>query len=145
MLRVATARMAPSRWPSTSGPCKAWAIVQFWTTCSKNTGLSGTTPLGWRAFSLRSSCPPRPAGTASPCETFLLPADHIPLHLSLILLRLGTSMKVHIHRAPPEPWPAKRGRIRHRWLLPLWGIEWALEWVAFALSRWTFLAVLEYL
>jgi Pentapeptide repeats (8 copies) len=30
-------------------------------------------------------------------------------------------------------------------MTPFWGIEWVMEWVAFALSRWTFLDVLEYL
>jgi hypothetical protein len=29
--------------------------------------------------------------------------------------------------------------------MPFWGIEWALDWAAFVLSRWTFLDVLEYL
>jgi uncharacterized protein YjbI with pentapeptide repeats len=54
-------------------------------------------------------------------------------------------MKVRIHRERPEPWPVKKQGIRHRWLLPFWAIEWAFEWLAFALSRWTFLDVLEYL
>jgi uncharacterized protein YjbI with pentapeptide repeats len=31
------------------------------------------------------------------------------------------------------------------WTLPFWAFEWALEWIAFVLSRWTFLDVLEYL
>ena len=29
--------------------------------------------------------------------------------------------------------------------MPFWGIEWALDWAAFVLSRWTLLDVLEYL
>ena len=29
--------------------------------------------------------------------------------------------------------------------MPFWAVEWVLEWIAFALSRWTFLDVLEYL
>src|SRR5580693_1018243 len=54
-------------------------------------------------------------------------------------------MKVRIHRERPDPWSVLRERIKHRWTTPFWGIEWVMEWVAFALSRWTFLDVLEYL
>jgi hypothetical protein len=35
--------------------------------------------------------------------------------------------------------------LKHRWLLPLRAFEWLWEWVAYALSRWSFLEVLEYL
>ena len=35
--------------------------------------------------------------------------------------------------------------VSHRWMLPLRRLEWIFEWVAFALSRWSFLEVLEYL
>lgn len=31
------------------------------------------------------------------------------------------------------------------WLRPLRRIEWTFEWLAYALSRWSFLEVLEYL
>src|SRR6202161_4080659 len=54
-------------------------------------------------------------------------------------------MKVRIHREKPDPWPIRRQRIKHSWTTPFWGLEWILEWVAFVLSRWTFLDVLEYL
>ena len=53
-------------------------------------------------------------------------------------------MKVRIHREKPEPWEIKK-RDRRRWLLPFWAVDWGLEWCAYALSRWTFLDVLEYL
>jgi hypothetical protein len=33
----------------------------------------------------------------------------------------------------------------HPWLLPLAALEWPFEWCAYVLSRWSFLAVLEYL
>lgn len=33
----------------------------------------------------------------------------------------------------------------HSWLVPIRRIEWAFEWAAYALSRWSFLEVLEYL
>jgi hypothetical protein len=54
-------------------------------------------------------------------------------------------MRVRIRRERPDPWPVRRERIKHPWTTLFWGIEWALDWVAFALSRWTFLDVLEYL
>jgi hypothetical protein len=54
-------------------------------------------------------------------------------------------MKVRIHRERPDPWPVRKQRIKHAWTTPFWSFEWILEWVAFALSRWTFLDVLEYL
>jgi Pentapeptide repeats (8 copies) len=54
-------------------------------------------------------------------------------------------MKIRIHRERPDPWPVRRERIKHVWTTPFWAFEWIFEWVAFALSRWTFLDVLEYL
>jgi Pentapeptide repeats (8 copies) len=54
-------------------------------------------------------------------------------------------MRVRIQRERPDPWPILRERIKHRWATPFWGIEWALDWVAYVLSRWKFLDVLEYL
>jgi len=45
----------------------------------------------------------------------------------------------------PESWTTIRSGLRHRWLLPLRAFEWLWEWVAYALSRWSFLEVLEYL
>jgi len=54
-------------------------------------------------------------------------------------------MKVRIHREKPEPWEIKKQGIRRHWLLPFGAVEWGLQWCAFALSRWTFLDVLEYL
>lgn len=38
-----------------------------------------------------------------------------------------------------------RSEVGHSWLLPLRRIEWIFEWIAYALSRWSFLEVLEYL
>ena len=54
-------------------------------------------------------------------------------------------MRIRVQRERPEPWPIRRERINHRWTTPFWSIEWALDWVAYVLSRWTFLDVLEYL
>jgi uncharacterized protein YjbI with pentapeptide repeats len=54
-------------------------------------------------------------------------------------------MKVRINRERPDPWSIRRQYIKHAWTSPFWAIEWVFEWVAFALSRWSFLDVLEYL
>jgi hypothetical protein len=45
----------------------------------------------------------------------------------------------------PAAWKTIRSDFKHPWLLPLRRIEWILEWTAYALSRWSFLEVLEYL
>ena len=49
-----------------------------------------------------------------------------------------------ISRRPPE-WHVVRQAMSHSWLVPIRRIEWAFEWAAYALSRWSFLEVLEYL
>lgn len=54
-------------------------------------------------------------------------------------------MRVRIQRERPDPWAVRRQHIKHAWTLPFWAIEWVFDWVAYALSRWTFLDVLEYL
>ncbi len=54
-------------------------------------------------------------------------------------------MILHAPRKRPEPWQTQRDGLRHSWLVPLLAIEWVFEWTAFALSRWSFLEVLEYL
>src|SRR5271165_1655314 len=54
-------------------------------------------------------------------------------------------MILHTQRTRPEPWQTQRARLRHSWLVPLLATEWVFDWIAFVLSRWSFLAVLEYL
>jgi hypothetical protein len=54
-------------------------------------------------------------------------------------------MQVRVHRKRPEPWSERRQRLKHRWTIPLWAFEWFWEWVAYVLSNWSFLEVLEYL
>src|SRR5215471_16567920 len=49
-----------------------------------------------------------------------------------------------ISRRPAE-WNVIEREVKHRWMLPVRRLEWIFEWVAFALSRWSFLEVLEYL
>ncbi len=45
----------------------------------------------------------------------------------------------------PIGWKMLRAGLKHQWLLPFRAFEWLWEWVAYALSRWSFLEVLEYL
>ena len=54
-------------------------------------------------------------------------------------------MIIHQPRPRPSPWSERRAHTRHRWLLPLIALDWSWEWLAFLLSNWSFLEVLEYL
>jgi Pentapeptide repeats (9 copies) len=54
-------------------------------------------------------------------------------------------MQVRVHRKRPEPWSERRQRLKRKWTVPLWAFEWFWEWVAYVLSNWSFLEVLEYL
>lgn len=48
-------------------------------------------------------------------------------------------------RERPPSWPVRRREVAHNWLVPFVAFEWVWEWVAYVLSRWSFLEVLEYL
>ena len=54
-------------------------------------------------------------------------------------------MILHQPRERPKSWRVRRNSLRYSWLAPLLVIEWGCEWLAFLLSRWSFLEVLEYL
>lgn len=54
-------------------------------------------------------------------------------------------MKIHVRKEKPVVWAEYKTRAKHIWLLPFIGLEWFWEWLAFALSNWTFLEVLDYL
>jgi len=54
-------------------------------------------------------------------------------------------MRLRIHRRRPEPWGVRKQKLSTRWLMPWWAFEWFWEWIAYALSNWSFLEVLEYL
>jgi len=45
----------------------------------------------------------------------------------------------------PDTWEALMSGVKHRWIIPFRAFEWLWEWVAYGLSRWSFLEVLEYL
>jgi len=54
-------------------------------------------------------------------------------------------MILHSARNRPEPWGLWRSKVRNSWLLPFLSIDWCFDWLAYVLSRWSFLEVLEYL
>jgi len=61
------------------------------------------------------------------------------------IMRVGACMIVHERRGRPAPWDERKRAATYRWMLPFTALEWTWEWIAFALSNWTFLEVLEHL
>ena len=53
-------------------------------------------------------------------------------------------MAVLKRRTRPEPWPRQRAQAKYVWLLPVFALEWGWCWLAYLLSGWAFLEVLEY-
>lgn len=51
----------------------------------------------------------------------------------------------HKRARRPEQWAVLKSGLKHRWLVPFRAFEWFWEWVAYGLSRWSFLEALEYL
>lgn len=54
-------------------------------------------------------------------------------------------MITHRMARRPEPWAVLKSGLKHGWAVPFRAFEWLWEWVAYGLSRWSFLEVLEYL
>lgn len=54
-------------------------------------------------------------------------------------------MIVHSPKNRPEPLRQQCARARYQWMSPLVAFEWLSQWIAYGLSRWSFLEVLEYL
>lgn len=54
-------------------------------------------------------------------------------------------MRVLSPRTRPEPWAAQRQLVRRTWMVPFIALEFAWEWLAYFLSNWKFLEVLEYM
>jgi len=54
-------------------------------------------------------------------------------------------MILHTPRTRPEPWSATKRHAASRWLIPFLAFEFLADWVAYLLSNWSFLEVLEYL
>ena len=53
-------------------------------------------------------------------------------------------MAILKRRVRPEPWSRYTERAKYRWLVPFIAIEWVWAWLAYWLSGWAFLEVLEY-
>jgi hypothetical protein len=53
-------------------------------------------------------------------------------------------MAILKRRVRPEPWSRHRERAKHGWLVLFIAIEWVWAWLAYWLSGWAFLEVLEY-
>jgi hypothetical protein len=54
-------------------------------------------------------------------------------------------MRIHQRKDRPVAWVDYRGRTKRAWVRPFVAVEWIWEWIAYALSNWTFLEVLDYL
>src|SRR5271163_3231220 len=54
-------------------------------------------------------------------------------------------MRIHIQKERPAAWAERKQQCKHAWLLPFVAAECMWEWIAYALSRWSFLEVLDYL
>ena len=57
------------------------------------------------------------------------------------------AMILHQPRVRPEPWKIRKQSIaaKWKWATPFIAVEWIGDWLAFLLSNWSFLEVLEYL
>jgi hypothetical protein len=53
-------------------------------------------------------------------------------------------MAVLKRRTRPEPWARQRTLAKYAWLIPILALELGWRWVAYLLSGWAFLEVLEY-
>jgi hypothetical protein len=53
-------------------------------------------------------------------------------------------MAVLKRRIRPEPWTLQRAQALHVLLIPILALEWGWRWLAYLLSGWAFLEVLEY-
>src|SRR5260370_2104673 len=51
---------------------------------------------------------------------------------------------IKTERTRPEEWSSHRARASSKWMMAFVALEWVWEWVAYWLSGWAFLEVLEY-
>lgn len=54
-------------------------------------------------------------------------------------------MLLHEQLAKPRGWSEARQAAKHRWTIPFVAVEWFWEWLAYILSNWKFLHVVNYL
>jgi Pentapeptide repeats (8 copies) len=57
----------------------------------------------------------------------------------------GERMRMHFVKEKPETWAERRARVRRGWARPFLWLEHQMNWLAYFLSNWAFLEVLEYL
>jgi len=53
-------------------------------------------------------------------------------------------VRLHLRTKRPIPWSETRNKIPRGWTTPFWAVEWLSEWVAYFLSNWNLLQVLDY-
>jgi hypothetical protein len=53
-------------------------------------------------------------------------------------------MAILKRRRRPESWQSQRAQAKYLWLIPVFALEWGWGWLAYLLSGWAFLEVLEY-
>jgi len=53
-------------------------------------------------------------------------------------------MRLHLRTKRPIPWSDSKKSIEHAWTVPFMAVEWLCEWIAYLLSNWTFLQILDY-
>ena len=58
--------------------------------------------------------------------------------------QLESNMAVLKRRTRPRTWLRQRAQAKYGWLIPLFALEWGWRWLAYLLSGWAFLEVLEY-
>src|SRR5204863_7574534 len=54
-------------------------------------------------------------------------------------------MKQPVRRTKPMPWSESKKDTKHGWTTPFFAAEWFFEWLAYFLSNWRFLHVVNYL
>jgi hypothetical protein len=52
-------------------------------------------------------------------------------------------MRLLKRRRRPEPWSQQLAEAKYAWLVPIFALEWVWRWLAYLLSGWAFLEVLE--
>src|ERR1700678_3052563 len=55
------------------------------------------------------------------------------------------AMRIIIPRDKPPTWAERKAGVPSRWARPFIALEWVFDWVAYRLSQWKLLEVLEYL
>src|SRR5438477_9055784 len=57
----------------------------------------------------------------------------------------GSAMKLNLRQRRPQTWSESKKDVTHKWAMPFFAIEWFFECLAYFLSNWRFLHVVNYL